>query len=170
MYQEIEERMNRFFEGQTSREEEDELYRFFAQEELPAHLQPYKDLFRYFGQEMAAGWPTGKEIPLRRKNRRTLWTGIAAALLAAALSSLFFMEKTNAVNDYEGSYLIRNGVRITDPDLIRPELEATLNQVRQIQQETDLLERQLQCRYEEIISRFPDPYVQKAVRKMLETQ
>ncbi|MCF8308353.1 MAG: hypothetical protein K9I68_05015 [Bacteroidales bacterium] len=46
MHQEIDELIEKYFEGNTSLEEEKELKRFFNREEVPPHLEKYR---KYFG-------------------------------------------------------------------------------------------------------------------------
>jgi len=168
MYQRIEEQIDRFFEGETSQEEEKELYAFFAGEEIPEHLQPYQSLFRYFENEIATEIQQETTTLPRRRNLRPLWISIAASLLLAALTSLFFFEKADTFDEFEGSYIIRNGERITDLNVIRPELEATLQKALQQEKEVELFKLQIQCSYEEIISQFPEEYARETVRKLLE--
>jgi hypothetical protein len=162
-----EELINRFFEGETSQEEEKELYRFFSEEEVPESLLPYQKLFGYFDHDMAAELQPVKITLPRRKSLRNFWIGIAASLLIAGLSTLFFPKKTETFNEFEGSYIIRNGIRITDPDIIRPELESALQQALQKLDDADRLSRQLTCRYEEAVQRFPDEYTQEVARTLL---
>ena len=47
----IDELLDKYFEGGTSCEEEREIRRFFAQEEIPGHLEMYRPLFTYLAQE-----------------------------------------------------------------------------------------------------------------------
>ena len=49
----IEEVLNRYFEGETSVAEERELRRFFAGANVPDHLSAYRPLFAYFDEEIA---------------------------------------------------------------------------------------------------------------------
>ncbi len=44
----IEKLLERYYEGETSLEEEKQLREFFRQETIPAHLQPHAGPFRYF--------------------------------------------------------------------------------------------------------------------------
>lgn len=46
-YKYIEQLVERYFVGETTREEEQILRTFFQQEDVPASLQTYQDLFRY---------------------------------------------------------------------------------------------------------------------------
>ena len=47
-YKSIEDLLDRCFEGQTSNEEEQGLYEFFARPDIPAHLERYREVFGYF--------------------------------------------------------------------------------------------------------------------------
>jgi hypothetical protein len=47
----IDELLDKYFEGETSCEEERELRRFFTEEEVPEHLQTYRPLFAYLNRE-----------------------------------------------------------------------------------------------------------------------
>ena len=62
----IDELLDKYFEGETSCEEERELRRFFTEEEVPEHLQTYRPLFAYL-------------------NRGSLSVSIAHSMLSAAL-------------------------------------------------------------------------------------
>lgn len=45
----IEELLEKYWEGETSRQEEQELQAYFSQEHLPEHLAPHRHQFRFFG-------------------------------------------------------------------------------------------------------------------------
>ena len=49
-YKSIEDLLDRFFEGQTSNEEERVLYKFFARPDIPAHLERYRERWCFFHQ------------------------------------------------------------------------------------------------------------------------
>ena len=73
----IDELLDKYFEGETSCEEERELRRFFTEEEVPEHLQTYRPLFAYLNREATSmAEPTeeksvttesAKEVPAQRK-------------------------------------------------------------------------------------------------------
>ena len=73
----IDELLDKYFEGETSCEEERELRRFFTEEEVPEHLQTYRPLFAYLNREATSmAEPTeeksvttesAKEVPTQRK-------------------------------------------------------------------------------------------------------
>jgi hypothetical protein len=185
-YQRMEELLERFFEGRTSNGEERQLYRFFAQASIPEHLSRYRPVFRYFETDLADECKALKSSvqPVCRshKKRWIAWAGIAASLLAGVLLSVFFLKKTTPFEPYEGSYIVRNGVHITDMNLIRSELEATVRNV--LQQEAEFERRmeklndaedkylrkkqEIEKQYCEIVNRFKDPYIREEVKKILE--
>lgn len=53
-YKYIEQLLERYWEARTTRAEEQILHAFFSQRELPAHLQPYRELFAYFDRQQQA--------------------------------------------------------------------------------------------------------------------
>lgn len=97
MKEDIRQLINRFFEGQTSPEDEAEIMSFFADDNIPADLQAYRDFFsQYFGLEGATpdaarerlerqigAWNMVEKTASRTVRRRSLrWAmGIAASLL-----------------------------------------------------------------------------------------
>ena len=54
-YKYIEQLLERYWQCETSLEEESELRSFFSEEEVPAHLLRYKDLFVYQAVQQEAG-------------------------------------------------------------------------------------------------------------------
>jgi uncharacterized membrane protein YvbJ len=140
----IKELLERFFEGETSNEEEQILYRFFSLDDLPEEWVRYKPVLKYFesgfADEMSANeLPTSKTMSSKRKLWIT-WSGIAASFLL--LLSIYFLTANETLDPYAGSYIIRNGVRITDLDQIRPELEAAIQKSLLLEQEAEqLIER-----------------------------
>ena len=58
----IEELLDRYFEGETSADEERELRRFFASDHVPDHLSAYRPMFAYFDEEIAEGKDKAEEI------------------------------------------------------------------------------------------------------------
>jgi len=124
----IEELLKRFFKGDTTNAEERQLYDFFSGSEISESLQPYKELFGYFGQDIVSEEPDvlkrkiRKEISFSKRRKRRIWSvGIAASL------ALFFSIYLTLQERYDGSvvggYIIRNGVCIADMKVIRSELE-----------------------------------------------
>ena len=63
-YKSIEDLLDRFFEGQTSNEEERVLYKFFARPDIPAHLERYREVFGYFESGIALDFSETPELRL----------------------------------------------------------------------------------------------------------
>jgi hypothetical protein len=155
----IETLLERFFEGQTSNEEEQQLYLFFRQEEISSDLIQYKQVIKYFESELAdeltclernemisqnvvKARTETKYLPTGKK-RWLVWSSVAASVLLILFSSIYFLTLRKPLDPYAGSYIIRNGVRITDLDLIRPELEAAIHKSLLLEQEADRLVERL---------------------------
>lgn len=176
----IEELLERFFEGETSNTEEQFLYRFFAGKDVPEYLLPYKLAFTYFESGLKNEFAENV-APVRRarKSKWILWAGIAAVLLALVLLSPLYLQKP--FDPYEGSYIVRNGVKITDPEIIRPELEATVQRVLQQKEEMEYIvvslmekenypqsiEEQVQSQKNEILEHFQDENIRKEVERII---
>ena len=88
----IEELIDRYFEGQTSCDEERELRRFFTQENIPESLQVYRPLFACLDQEAKAFQK--ESIPAKKLSfrRRFIYMtgGIAAGLLPCYAACCFY--------------------------------------------------------------------------------
>ena len=119
--------IEKYFEGQTSCEEESRLRRYFAAEEVAEELEVYRPLFLCLDEEVrqyqAASAPA-KARP-RRIYRLLYYVGGMAAglLLLVGITRLTFSADLSA-----GSYVIIDGVRYTDASLVESKArEALLN-------------------------------------------
>lgn len=193
-YKHIEELLNRFFEGETSNKEEQQLYDFFSRKDIPEHLLRYKPVFNYFESDLKeelieltepTEWNQSKESTdnKTRKYRINILVGIAASLLILLMLSPLFLGKASTFNPYEGSYIVRNGKRITDINIIKPELEATIQKVLQQEEEANRMlmclmeseqqfervEQHIVSQREDIINNFPDG-IKEEVRRIIEME
>jgi len=145
-YKRVEELVERFFEGQTSNDEEQELYAFFANENIPEHLLPYRQVFAYFeiGIEEAGNQiAERKNIQSAQSKKIRFWIGIAASLLILISFGISHFIREKEFYPYEGSYIVRNGVKITDPKMVNPEIEKTLYPAQLQEEKNNQLLRQL---------------------------
>lgn len=184
-YNRINTLIERFFEGYTTNEEEKELYEFFSREELPQELAPYKTLFDYFETGIADDFLKEKrpaEPQPKRSLKRRLWIAgcVAALLLLLVTIGVNLYPKDRPFNPYEGSYIIRNGQRIDDLNMIAPELEmaattALLRQekMEQLLQQAEEAERgnlrhqEIQYQLCEMVSRYENRYVREEAKRIL---
>ncbi len=107
-YKSIEDLLDRFFEGQTSNEEERVLYEFFARPDIPAHLERYREVFGYFESGIALDFSEtpelrlpAKEISYKRKIGWAIAVCVAASLLLFLVNTVF-MNQNASFNPYEG--------------------------------------------------------------------
>ncbi|GGJ99284.1 hypothetical protein [Parabacteroides faecis] len=167
----IEELLERFFDGETSNTEEQELYSFFNSPEVPEALESYRSVFGYFETGIKEEFhekivENERSFPWKSV-KKWLWVGISvAASILLFLVYTFRTEQPDPFNPYEGSYIVRNGVRITNMDEILPELEYTVREVEDRQEQAEqiagyLSRKEKQLREQEINA--TNPY-----RKILE--
>ena len=127
----IDELLDKYFEGETSCEEERELRRFFTEEEVPEHLQTYRPLFAYLNREATSmAEPTeeksvttesAKEVPAQRKPFRLYRTFYAVSGIAAGLLLLLGVAKIIfPLSDVPENYVVIDGQRYTDEKLDLP--------------------------------------------------
>ena len=123
----IEELLEKYFDGQTTCEEERALRRFFASDQVPEHLEVYRPLFACIDQKVEAFQQTQKEESTPAKQSKAtskptrlyrlyyLTTGIAAALLLCiGIAGLLPHITTNHT-----SYAIIDGHYCDDPKLVQ---------------------------------------------------
>ncbi len=122
-YKQIEALIARFLDGATTNAEERELYAFFAGGDILEHLLPYKELFVWFGEGIRDEAPAEEPLP-RSRRRIGLWAAAAAAAVVAGILWLWPQVPEPAFDPFEGSYIVRGGVKITDPAIVRPAIAA----------------------------------------------
>ena len=144
----IKELLERYFEGQTSVEEEAMIRRFFASVDVPENLKMYKPLFAYFDDEIKMmevanvnsmsesekeSLPENKNVRIKTSRKFVLWLSGAAAC-AAIITGTFLFESQSKKCPGEGDYVIIDGRCYTDAKTIR---SATLNTLREISDNSD---------------------------------
>ena len=114
--------INRFIDGATTNAEEQMLYDYFAGEDIAPELMQYRDMFRWY----SAGMPEMNVKQRRMPLRRILALAASVLLLVGIGFGIHRYQQQQAEYAlYEGSYIIRDGVKITDISKILPELKAT---------------------------------------------
>lgn len=132
--------VERFLEGQTSNAEERELYTWFAENDVPDEWQHLKQMFAWY----AAGMPeqsneqsnepqqTITHRPTRSYRVRLRWAVGAAAVVAVVVATVLRPE-SETTNIYDGSYIIKDGVRYENLSLIEDDIEATIQRADAIE-------------------------------------
>ncbi len=136
----IDELLNKYFEGETSCEEERELRRFFTEgNTIPEHLQMYRPLFACLDQEAKAHQSllpkagSEKAKPRRLIPRRLYYTigSIAAGLLLLLGIANLYQQVAVTPTDY----VVINGKRYTDAKIIREQALSAFQDVSMSQEE-----------------------------------
>ena len=145
MTTDIQHLIDKYFDGESSAEEEKILRRYFTQEDLPEELKVYAPLFRFLDDEATAlailnEIRSEEKRPARRRllslrNLRTI-AAVAATLLIAVL----LLTRPDRKPALTGSYVWVDGKQITDPATVRKYAEASFGK---IQPESDIIEDQL---------------------------
>lgn len=137
--------LDKYFEGDSSAEEEKVLRRYFAQDNLPEDLKVYASIFRFIDDE-ASALAVLNEIRSEndhRTRRRVLSyknLRVIAAVAATLLIVILVLMRPNRQPSLNGNYVWVDGKQITDPAIVDKYAEASLGKV---QPENDLIEDQL---------------------------
>lgn len=119
--------LRKFEEGSTSVSEEKALYIYFSRRHLPSDLAPLRGLMAWY-ENGCVGEPPAVHPARRRSSRMRIIAAAASAavLIASGIAALRLSADSTPSDDfatiYAGSYVIRNGVKITDPELIREDV------------------------------------------------
>ncbi len=90
----IEDILEKYFQGETTIAEENQLKEYFSSPNVAQHLEQYKPMFGYFSQ--AKEHKSTYEIPLETKKRNVAWLSIAAsAVLLLGIGTYFFVSEKN---------------------------------------------------------------------------
>jgi hypothetical protein len=112
----IDELLTKYFEGETTSEEEKRLRAFFAAGQVPQRLAVYKPLFAYFDQEISHRQVQKAASPSRgRKTYLYALTGVAAGiLLLLGIRQAVFAPAQPDPCWCSDSYVVINGRCYTD--------------------------------------------------------
>ena len=83
----IEELLEKYDNGATTLQEEQQLKNYFSQETVAPHLEVYKPMFMYFLQTQKEQFT--KEIPLQAKKTYTLYKWISVAAIAVLMFAVY---------------------------------------------------------------------------------
>jgi len=94
----IKQQLDKYFEGQTSLQEERELKHYFSSPNVASELLPYRNTFVYFSQEKTT--ESGKKFVLPKASNPQKWLSIAASVVVL-LSIGFFMQQTEDLGTFD---------------------------------------------------------------------
>lgn len=158
----IAELLTRFFDGETTCAEERALEKFFTSDTpLPPELESYREMFCWYASGMDINTlPSGKpestatittvtklasnRQEAARNRHRLIWWSSAAAMVVLTIG-LTWQHKagqltpTEASSMYAGSYIVRDGHKITGDAEILGVVQATLLEGSCLDNEIDML-------------------------------
>lgn len=121
----IEGLIEKFFEGKTSNKEEKVLWSYFSGEHIPDHLMQHKAFFLYYSHGFMTEVTGVKQSLTKHRMKggriRMMVMGISAvvAVLIFALVFFFFESPGERFDSYNGSYMLVDGEKVYDIELIR---------------------------------------------------
>ncbi|NDV81467.1 hypothetical protein [Bacteroides sp. 51] len=114
----IDDLLNRYFDGNTTCEEEREIKRFFREEDVPSELEIYRPLFAFFEEE-------AKQYSPRRQKRYFIYT---LSSIAAGLLIILSIAGIKQINQ-PANFVIIDGYKSTNIQLAREQAQAAFDDV-----------------------------------------
>lgn len=115
----IEKLLQKYFDGETSREEEEQLKTIFLTQSVPSSLEPYRSLFEGLNELRAETVPINgfeKYMSSTLAHKRhslvyhlIVWSSAAIVTLFLSFGTVYYLQRQN-------NYMIVNGQRINDPE------------------------------------------------------
>ncbi|SHG84206.1 hypothetical protein [Flavobacterium defluvii] len=100
----IENILEKYFQGETTIAEENQLKEYFSSSDVAQHLEQYKPIFGYFSQVKQQ--KSTQEIPLKTKKRNVAWLSIAASVVVLlGVGTYLFVSEKNAAQPVAQSEL-----------------------------------------------------------------
>ncbi len=159
----IERLMQRFFDGETTTEEEARLYRVFRRKRLPHSLERMRPVMEAFGSMEARAPRRAMTASIVRR----VLAGAAAVLALAVGTAVYsdYREEQSLARLYGGSYIIENGRRTDDLRVIHDDIERTLADSRRIEKRAgqNVIDRAEQ----DVLDNISDPDMRREVELML---
>lgn len=100
----MEKLLEKYFGGETSIVEENELKNYFSSSNVAPHLEQYKPLFGYFGEVKKEKFE--KDISLTSKKQKMAWLSIAASIVVMiGIGTYAFLNTDKEIQNQElGTY------------------------------------------------------------------
>jgi hypothetical protein len=108
--------LEKYFEGETSIAEENELKAYFSSQDVAQHLEHYRAMFGYFSSAKEQKFE--QQIPLKSKRQKVAWLSVAASIVILLGMFTFYNLNINQNEDL-GTY--------NDPQKAFEETQKALN-------------------------------------------
>lgn len=101
-FNKIESLLEKYFQGETSIAEEQELKAYFSSQNVLPHLEQYKPLFGYFAN--AKEQKLSQEVMLKTKKRNLGWLSVAASVVVLLGIGTYGYFNSETANQDFGTY------------------------------------------------------------------
>lgn len=139
-----------FLDGATEPAQECQLYDYYASGRVADDLKGYCDMFAMYASLTPAPVRSGRPS-------RVIWSAAASVAVIAVIGAAVFFSEADRQPDseslYAGSYIIRDGKKITDIKTIMPLLRSADDYVDSTMRQVDIL--------------YPDDYETVIIEKAL---
>ena len=116
--------IEKYFNGETSIAEENELKSYFSSTDVAQHLQQYQPVFGYFVQAKTEQFKATISIQ-NKKRKRIVWLSIAASVVVMLGIGTFIYNQSNDEIEFEGCNANDN------PEIVLKETQKALDLVSQ---------------------------------------
>ena len=96
-FNKMESLLEKYFEGETSIAEENELKDYFSSSNVAPHLEQYRPLFGYFTEAKEQKFINN--LPLVSKKRKVAWLSIAASIIVMLSIGTYSYFEVNTVDE-----------------------------------------------------------------------
>lgn len=160
--------VDKFFEGETTLQEERRLYEYFNGSEVTGDMMTYRDMMIDLGLLTSMPHPI---VERHNKKRPSIMRYIAAAAALAGIilgaKVLFDAETDRRLQElYGGSYVIVNGKRTDDLKKIRQQIEETLAWADKVNRQIDTNDMMADTE-QELLNSIDNPHMKNEIEKML---
>lgn len=133
--------VDKFLNGETTCQEEEALYAYFTEPSLPKEAEAYREMFTWYASLQSPAERAGTEHQVNSHTEEVTtkvrilhlrpwqWAGVAAMMAILLTVGFLYQPSREYVSEeymaYQGSYIIRDGKKITDLNIVVPEILRT---------------------------------------------
>ncbi len=163
--------IGRFLDADTSLDEENALYCYFRQTNLPEDIEAYRPMFKWYENTLTSSVTTShnKYVWLNHRLIRRISVAAIAILLLSICISFIIGLTHNQADDaelyarYDGSYIVRDGTKITDPKVVIPEIQRLEIMCEQIDEKLSQYDNENTVVLNSIYEAYPDPDIREII-------
>ena len=109
----VEKLLDRYFEGETTLQEEAQLQGYFAQGDVPPHMAPYASMFQSFAVAREEHSTKQIELPIVKRSAVWVWSIAASLVIALGIGSIFMFQNNGLTAEQEHALTAYNEAKQT---------------------------------------------------------